>query len=257
MYKFDKRRFRQPRNVPARAKSQNHHASSAFSTVAAIAALIVALVSAGAAVWQTRLVHDQLTASDRNRSFQELVQQAGNICELFFPNKIKAYSYAAQADGTSIIAVAREDIDPSIFRSDLAEIIAAESRKLRLAFTVAGLWSTSDQATRFSKAEHKVMELFQYFSSPDLSAPYYRDFFAMRYVKASHACTNDRGTTLSASISGLVNNEEDWWLDSYDMPEQIIVAPQAKLERLDRAQIRQLAKQQAELLKNYDSYNQL
>lgn len=257
MYKFEKHRFRQPRNFRAGAKSQSDQSSNLFSTLVALAALIVSMASAGAATWQTLLVNEQLTASDRNRSSQELVQQAGNICELFFPNKIKTYSYAAQADGTSIIMVAREDIDPSLYRAELAEKIAAESRKLRLAFTVAGLWSTGDQATKFSRAELSVMDLFQYFSSPDLSVSYYRDFFAMRYIKASHACTNDRGTTLSASIAGLVNDEGNWWLQPDSKPDQVVVAPQANLERMNREQIRQLAKQQTELLKNYDSYNQI
>ncbi|MER8911427.1 hypothetical protein NKH99_27825 [Mesorhizobium sp. M0854] len=257
MYKFDRHRFRQPRNVRARAKSQSDQSSNFFSTLVAIAALVVSVVSAAASAWQTLLVHEQLTASDRNRSFQDLVQQAGNICELFFPNKIKTYSYAAQADGTSILVVAREDIDPSIYSAELAEKIAAESRKLRLAFTVAGLWSTRDQSTNFSRAEFSVMELFQYFSSPDLSVSYYRDFFAMRYINASNACTNDRGVTLSASIAGLVNDKGTWWIQPDSKPDQVVVAPQANLERMDREQIRQLANQQTELLKNYDSYNQI
>ncbi|TIO11400.1 MAG: hypothetical protein E5X93_28125 [Mesorhizobium sp.] len=257
MYKFDRHRSRRSRIVKARTKNQIHQSSNFFSTLVAVAALLVSVASAGASAWQALLVHEQLTASDRNRSFQELVQQAGNICELFFPNKIKTYSYAAQADGTSIIAVAREDIDPSIYSAELAEKIAAESRKLRLAFTVAGLWSTGDQARRFSRAEFSIMELFQYFSSPDLSVSYYRDFFAMRYINASYACTNDRGVTLSASVAGLVNDEGTWWLEPDSKPDQVVVAPQANLERIDREQIRQLAKQQTELLKSYDSYNQI
>lgn len=101
------------------------------------------------------------------------------------------------------------------------------------------------------------MELFQYFSSPDLSVSYHRVFFAMRYVKASHVCTNDRGTTLSGLIAGLVNDEGSWWVQDDSKPDQVVVAPQANLERLNRDQIRQLAKQQTELLKNYDSYNQI
>lgn len=78
----------------------------------------------------------------------------------------------------------------------------------------------------------------------------------MRYVKASHTCTNDRGTRLSQSIAGLVNDEENW-LDADAEPDQVIIAPRANLERMDRAQIRQLAKQQSELLKEYNSYNQM
>lgn len=106
MSKFDWHRFRQPRNVRARTKVQGGQSSNLFPTIVAVAALVVSIVSAGAAAWQTLLVNEQLTASDRNRSFQELVLQAGNICELFFPNKVKTFSYAAQADGTSIITVA-------------------------------------------------------------------------------------------------------------------------------------------------------
>lgn len=256
MYKFSKHKFRQSRKPSVRPLHQNAQ-SNAYSNMIAIAALTVSIVGAAAAAWQTMLVKEQLTAGDRNRSFQELVQQAGSICELFYPNKIKAYSYAAQGDGTSIIAVAREDIDPSIFQAELAERIAAESRELRLAFTVAAIWSTGDQAAKFSRAESSIMELFQYFSTPDLSASHFRDQFAMRYVKASHACTNDRGTGLSQSIAGLVNDEKSWWLDVDDKPDQVIIAPRANLERMDGAEIRHLAKKQAELLKEYDSYNQM
>ncbi|WP_429923925.1 hypothetical protein ACQY1H_12155 [Agrobacterium vitis] len=255
MYKFSKHKFRQPRKPRVRIVNQKVQ-SNTYSNTIAIFALAASVIAAAAAAWQTVLVKEQLTAGDRNRSFQELVQQAGSMCELFYPNKIKAYSYAAQGDGTSIIVVAREDIDPSIFQAELAERIAAEARKLRLAFTVAAVWATGDQVPRFSRAEFSIMELFQYFSSPDLSSANARNLFAMRYVKASHTCTNDRGTGLSQSIAGLVN-EESWWLDVDAKPDQIIVAPRAILERMDRAQIRQLAKQQAELLKEYDSYNQM
>lgn len=209
MYKFSKHKFRQPRKPRVRPLHEKVQ-SNAYSNIMAIAALVVSVIAATAAAWQTVLVKEQLTAGDRNRSFQELVQQAGSICELFYPNKIKTYSYATQGDGTSIIAVAREDIDPSIFQAELAERIAAESRKLRLAFTVAAVWSTGDQANKFSRAESSIMELFQYFSSPDLSMSHYRNLFAMRYVKASHTCTNDRGTGLSQSIAGLVNDQESW-----------------------------------------------
>jgi len=256
VYKFRKYKFRKKRKAAACPPAKSAQ-SNAYPNVIAISALVVSIISASTAAWQTVIIKEQLTAGDRNRSFQELVQRAGSICELFYPNKIKAYSYAAQDDGTSIIAVAREDIDPSIFQADLAEKIASESRRLRLAFTVAAIWSTGDQAAKFSRSESSIMELFQYFSSPDLSVSYYRDLFAMRYVNASHTCTNDRGTGLSKSIAGLVNDEESWWLDANVKPDQVIIAPRANLERMDRAQIRQLAKQQTELLKGYDSYNQM
>lgn len=242
---------------------ENHTTRHAFqrptrsSSTLTLFALALSLVSAGAAAWQTFLIRDQLTAGDRNRGFEGLVQQAGAICELFYPNKIKSYSYAAQEDGTSIIAVAIEDIDPSIWNRELAEKVATEARKLRQAFTVANIWSADDQAEKISRARDIVMDMFQYFNSADLSISYYRDFFAMRYVNASHACTNDRGMTLGAGIAGLINGTSDWWIQPGLKPNQIIVAPKANLERMNLEEIRQLAKQQAELLKGYDSYNQI
>jgi hypothetical protein len=257
MYKFERHKFRRPTNVRVRAKHKSDQSSNSISTLVAVAALIVSVVSAGASAWQTLLVKKQLTAADRNRSEQDLVEQAANVCELFYPTKIKSYSYSSQNDGTSIIVVAREDIDPSIYNIDIAERIAAESRKLRLAFTVASIWATGEEAKKLSTAEYEVMDLFQYFSSPDLSVSYYYDFYAMRYVKASHLCTNDRGLTLSASLSGLSDENSPWWREAEAKPTQVIVAPRANLERMDRAEIRQLAKQQTELLKSYDSYNQL
>lgn len=101
------------------------------------------------------------------------------------------------------------------------------------------------------------MEEFQYFSSPDLSDQPRRKFFAMRYVKASHTCTNDRGLTLSAGIAGLVNGESVWWVGPSFKPTQVIVASRTDLADMTLEQIRRLADKQTEELKGYDSYNQI
>jgi hypothetical protein len=245
------------RDVSVRDRHQIDQSWNRRSTLVALAALIISVVSAGASAWQVLLVKEQLTAGDRNRSFQELVQQTGNMCELFFPNRIRSYSYAAQNDGTSIIAVAQEDIDPSIYSEELAEKIASEARKLRLAFTIANIWASSWQNNRFSIAQNIVMETFQYFSSPHLSDMGYREAFAMRYVLASHECTNDRGLTLSAQIAGLVNDEGSWWLQPDNKSTQVVLAPKDILNGLTREQIQALANQQTTTLKTFDSYNQL
>lgn len=182
------------------------------------------------------------------------MKQAANICELFYPVKIKPFYFAAQEHGTSILIAARENIDQSIYSTELAERIAAESRKLRLAFTVASLWATGEQAKKFSEAEFVVMDLFQYFSSADISTSANRDLFAMRYGKAAYLCTNERGSTVATLLAGL-RYEQDWWLDTERYGEQIVIAPQVNLERMSLAQLRFLAESQTEWLKTYDSYD--
>lgn len=233
---------------PDKPPQKPERLSFVFSSVA----LVVSLFGTGIALWQTLLVEQQIDAADRNRSFESLVQQAGRVCDLFYPSKIAHYRYAAQNDGTSILIVAREDIDPAIYQPPFLDQLSDEVRKLRLAFTVAQIWARGAQADNLEKAETATMELLYPLSSSAISSDvHHQDVFAGRFSLAAHSCTNDGGETTSTLLAGLAKSKT-WWLDTEMFKSQAAIISRSQLATISLDEIRAVAKAQSETVLESD-----
>ncbi len=219
--------------------------SQRWALMISVAALTVSFAGTGIALWQAFLTREQIESADRNRSYEALVQQAGRLCDLFYPARIGEHRFYAQSDGTSILAIAREDIHPAIFQLHFRQELSNETRKLRLAFTVAQIWATDGQAKPMAEAEFAVMQTFTNVSpSARLDNVAKQDSFTRKYALASYECTNDGGETTSTLLAGL-RKSNLWWLnvDAYKM--QVVILPRSELDLSTREQIRARALEQA------------